>query len=81
MDIALVHGISHTEVFNSAWRVVDTVNKCPELDIKFPTNFTEQRKIAQGFQKRSKPGFTCCAGAIDGMLRSLDRETNDGGTM
>ena len=75
VDIALVHGISHTEVFNSAWRVVDAVNKCPELDIKYPNSFAEQRKIARGFQKRSKPGFACCAGAIDGMLLWIEKLT------
>ena len=29
-DIALVHGISHSAVFESVWKVVDAVNKCHE---------------------------------------------------
>ena len=49
----------------------------PELDIKYPTDFNEQKKIAQGFQKRSKPGFTCCAGAIDGMLVWIEKPTDE----
>ena len=35
-DVSLVHGISHTEVFNSVWQVVDAVNTCPALDFCFP---------------------------------------------
>ena len=76
-DIAVVHGISHTEVFNSAWAVVDAVNHCPELEIKYPKDHNEQRKIARGFQKRSKPGFNCCAGAIDGMLVWIQKPTEE----
>ena len=39
VDIALIHGISHTEGFNSTWEVVDAVNKCPKLDNNYSTNF------------------------------------------
>ena len=77
IDIALVHGISHTEVFNSAWKIVDAVNLCPELNIKYPTDFNEQKQIARSFQKRSKPGFTYCAGAIDGMLVWIEKPTDE----
>ena len=35
-DIAVAHGISHTDVFRAVWRVVDAVNKCPELSFNFP---------------------------------------------
>jgi hypothetical protein len=31
--------------------VVDGINTCPELDIKFPTSHEEQRKLASEFQK------------------------------
>ena len=34
-DISVVHGISHTEVFLSLWRVVDAVNKCNELGFQY----------------------------------------------
>ena len=49
-DIALVHGISHTEVYNSVWRVVDAVNGCEELSIKNPAGSDEQQEIARQFQ-------------------------------
>jgi hypothetical protein len=44
-DIAIMHGVSHTAVFDSVWMVVDGINTCPELDIKFPTSHEEQRKL------------------------------------
>ena len=56
-DIALVHGISHTEVYECVWRVVNAVNNCPALDISFPSNYEKQREIAQGFHAKSKVGF------------------------
>jgi hypothetical protein len=49
--------------------VVDAVNTCPELAVKFPEDHGKQREIACGFQKRSKlPQFLNCCGAIDGLL-------------
>jgi hypothetical protein len=32
-DIAIMHGVSHTAIFDSVWMVVDGINTCPELDI------------------------------------------------
>jgi len=74
-DICLVHGISHSEVFNSVWKVLDAVNKCPLLDICYPTDHNTQRKIAADFKRRSQAGFDCCAGAIDGMLVWTEKPT------
>lgn len=67
-DICLSHGISHSEVFNSIWLVVDAVNSCNELAFQYPTSHDAQRAIAKGFQQISTPGFDNCAGCIDGML-------------
>jgi hypothetical protein len=36
MDVALVHGVSHNEVFTSLWLVADAINQQPELSINFP---------------------------------------------
>lgn len=71
-DIAVVHGVSVKEVYRSVWRVVNSVNQCDELAIKFP-NLTEQETIANGFKKKSAAGFDKCIGAIDGMLVWTDR--------
>ena len=67
-DIGLVHGISHSEVFNSVWIVVDAVNQSEALAIQFPEEHSDQRRLAAGFKTRSKAGFNACCGAIDGML-------------
>jgi len=71
-DIALVHGISHTSVYESVWQIVDAVNMCNKLSINYPENHKE-RMIADGFKKRSRAGFDCCAGAIDCMLVWIDK--------
>jgi hypothetical protein len=78
-DIALVHGVSHTEVFNSVWMVVDAVLSCEELKFSFPSDHKEQRAIAAGFKTRSQPGFDtcCCCGAIDGMLLWTERPSDN----
>jgi hypothetical protein len=49
-DIAICHDIGHSEVFNSGcWRVVDAVNKCPELTFDFPTCHQKQMEMALAF--------------------------------
>jgi hypothetical protein len=55
-------------VFLSVWRVIDAVNRCPELAFNFPSCHNKQHEIALGFKEKSRPEFGCCAGAIDGML-------------
>jgi hypothetical protein len=75
-DIALVHGVSHTEVFRSVWFVVDAVNRCDPLSFSFPSDHKEQKAIAKGFQSKSQPSFGSCAGAIDGMLLWIEKPTD-----
>jgi DDE superfamily endonuclease len=75
-DIAISHGVSHSEVFVSVWQVVDAVNKCTELAIGFPACHEEQKKIAQGFQERSEVGMDCCVGAVDGLLICIERPSS-----
>ena len=67
-DIGIAHGVSHCQVFRSAWRIVDAVLATEALDISFPVDHREQRRIAAEFKACSKAGFDCCAGPIDGML-------------
>ena len=72
-DIAVSHGIGHTDVFRAVWRVVDAVNKCPELAFNYPESHHKQRQIAAGFARKSKAGFTQCCGAIDGILIWMEK--------
>jgi hypothetical protein len=74
-DIALTHGVSHTEVYVSIWRVVDAVNKCSELDIDFPKDHAKQKEIAAGFARKSGAFFTMCVGAIDGIMIWIEQPT------
>eukprot|EP01082_Thalassiosira_pseudonana_P011308 g10846.t1 g10846 contig4:2692646-2692951(+) len=62
------YGISHTELFESVWYVVDAINKTTSFDIKYPQNHEEQKKIAADFKAVSEVDFDVCAGAIDGIL-------------
>jgi DDE superfamily endonuclease len=72
-DIAISHGISHSEVFYSCWKVVDAVNNCPELAFSYPDCHNKQQEIALAFKEKSVAGIDCCAGAIDGMLLWIER--------
>jgi hypothetical protein len=72
-DIMTAMGIGRSEVFKSLWVVVESINKCPELDICFPTDHNEQRQIAIDFKAKSSAGFDCCVGAVDGILIWIDR--------
>ena len=67
-DIALVHGVSHSEVFNSIWRVVDAVMECNDLAFSFPVDHDAQQQLALEFKKKSAASFPNCVGAVDGML-------------
>jgi hypothetical protein len=42
MDIALDHGVSHSEVFTSLWMVIDAINQEPDLAINFPVSNSKQ---------------------------------------
>jgi hypothetical protein len=67
-DIGLSHGLGNTTVTTCVWQVMSAINKCPSLDISFPTSHIQQNKIAEDFRKKSKAGFDCCVGCVDGML-------------
>ena len=72
-DLAVMFGISVKEVYSSIWKVMDAVNACPHLAIKFPSDHVQQQRIAKRFQDRSKANFSCCVGAIDGMLLWIEK--------
>ena len=72
-DIAIVHGISVPQVYESLWMVVDAVNACDELSFEFPSCHDEQKRLCKGFQDLSDANFDTCIGAIDGILIWMDR--------
>jgi hypothetical protein len=67
-DIMVKFGVSHTSIFESVWIIVEAINNLPAMNIEYPSNINEQKKIARGFCSASKVKFDCCAGAIDGIL-------------
>ena len=74
-DIMCKYGVSHTEIFRSAWFVIDAVNQITAFNIEYPSSHEEQMKIANQFQQKSAAGFDTCAGAIDGLLIWINRPT------
>ena len=68
LDIAPHHGVGLREVMESVWQVVDLVNNCEKLKIKFPATHEEQLKNTDGFKEKSKSGFDTCVGCIDDIL-------------
>ena len=68
IDIMQTHGVSNAEVYRSVWMVVDAINACPELQIRFPRDYTAQQELARAFKRKSFPEFDNCVGCIDGML-------------
>ena len=68
IDILQVHGVGYQQVYISVWIVVDAINKCDSIQIVFPTDHSEQLRIARGFEQKSRVGFKTCVGCIDGML-------------
>ena len=65
MDIAPCHGVGFNEVMKSVWAVVDAVNSCEELKMKFPGIYAEQLNIVEGFKKKLRAHFKICVGWVD----------------
>jgi hypothetical protein len=67
-DIMTNYGISHSEMLDSVWYVVDAVNRTNGFDIVYPESADEQKKIASEFKRISSVNFSNCGGSIDGIL-------------
>jgi hypothetical protein len=75
-DIALSHGISLGHVFELAiYPIIDAIQRCPRLRIKYPGLHAVQKRIAKGFRSKSAVDFDCCAGAIDGIILWTEKPT------
>ena len=77
VDIAIVHGVSPSEVYRAVWEVVDAVNACKTLQFEFPSKHAEQMQLASDFERLSRAGFDNCAGAIDGILVWIHKPTDE----
>ena len=69
LDIHYFCGISETSFYSSVWRVLDLINKCPQLNIKFPQTSQECRDAAEGFRSVSSgDAIINCVSVLDGLL-------------
>jgi hypothetical protein len=57
--------------------VIDAIHACNELDIEYPKEEAEQRRIAEGFRLISETDFDICAGCIDGILVWTEKPSRD----
>ena len=69
------YGVSHTEVLNSVWYVVEASNKKKEWYIEYPQSHEQQLPISAEYKEVSSVDFGVCAGAIDGILIWINRPT------
>jgi hypothetical protein len=74
-DLATTFGIAVSEVFESVCEVVNAVNQHPDFTIKYPDSHDKQRQIALGFKEKLGAGFDSCAGAIDGILIWIHKQS------
>jgi hypothetical protein len=74
-DIMSKYGISHSEVMETMWYVVEAINKLDEFKIEYPELADAQENIAWEFQAVSKANIDICAGAIDGILIWIAKPT------
>jgi hypothetical protein len=70
------YGVSHTEMMESVWYVVEAVNTVAEFAIEYPESANEQEKISKEFQGVSSANIDICAGAIDGILIWMAKPTS-----
>lgn len=67
-DICSTFGVSKTVVHDSVDFIAQAVNETRHFDITFPTDHSEQQKIADGFKELSDIDIDICCAAEDGML-------------
>jgi hypothetical protein len=57
------------------------INKCDELQKKFPEDHSVQRQIAAGFKNKSQVGFDNCVGDIDSLLICTEKPSEKSASM
>ena len=46
------YGISHTDIMDSVWHVVEAVNNYPQFQITYPSSVGEQEKLSLVLRKQ-----------------------------
>ena len=68
-------GVSHTEVLDGVWYVVEAINLLAKFHISYPSDFNEQKAIVFVFKKASSVGFMNYASCIDDILIWIHKPT------
>ena len=74
-DIMVQYGVSHTEMLDSVWYVVEASNKIEGWFIAYPDDHDVQRRMAAEFKQKSAVDFDMCSGTIDGILIWIHKPT------
>ena len=74
-DILVKYSVSHTEMLNSVWYVVEAVNQKEVWYINYPKDHNEQLKVAAEFKAKSLVDFGVCVGAVDDILIWIHQRT------
>jgi hypothetical protein len=74
-NIMVKYGVSHTSIFESVWMVVEAVNESVIMKITYPSDVEVQKNIARGFCDASQVKFNFRAGAIDGILIWMHKQS------
>lgn len=68
-DIYMFTGVSRSSFYRSVWVVIHAINKCVELNMKFPHTNEEAAAAAAGFRQISFRGcIDNCVAVVDGYL-------------
>ena len=57
LDITMSHAIGVTDFYRLVWAVVDAMNRCPSLNLQFPTTESECQVISTEFAARRQSWF------------------------
>jgi len=69
LDVMIHTGSSRAAFYSCVYWGIDAICKCPELQLKMPTSFSEKKVVASGFESLSLDGrLNGCIGALDGWL-------------
>ena len=76
-DFATTFEVSVTVVNYSMNWVIDAVDRCKQLDIQFPEEHSEQKKITEESKNKSTAGVSNCVGDLNGLLIWIEKQREE----
>ena len=78
LDVLCLTRISQASFYRISYNVIEAINQCPQLQIKFPSTENECKVLSCGFENHSYDGaINNCIGAIDGYLIKIHTPTKE----